>query len=132
MDKEEILRRLRALLEMPVEDRPITIYRLERLAGLAKCSIYQIAKSGALGKRGCIRLKKALLILENNQLVVKKRQFIAGSKPGGSEKAEVSISDVKKPPFIMVKRVHFTANGPRIEFIPTNPNSFPDLTPKNK
>jgi len=132
MDKEEVMRRLKALLDMPVEDRPITVYRLEWLAGLSKCAIYQIVKTGVLGKKTISRLEKAFLIVENDQIVVKKRQFVSGSRPGGSIKAEVEISEVKKPPMVMVRRVHFTKSGIKTELVPTNPLSFPELTPWNK
>lgn len=131
MNKEEALRRIRALTALPPEDRPISIYRFEKLAGLSANVLYAIARTGDLGPKTLVRVSLAFERLENNQFQVGKRKAIAGAKPGGSKKAETVIVP-PNPPMVMVRRVHFTATGPKVQLVPTNPLAFPDLTPKKQ
>lgn len=127
MTEDEVIRRLRALIAMPAEYRPITLYRLERLAGIAINSVYKIAREGTIGKKNTARLGKAFELVENDQVVVKKNP----KATGGSEAATVSIGPVK-PPMVIIHRVRFTASGAKIEMIPVNPRAFPVLDPKGK
>lgn len=132
MDGPEIVRRLRVLQAMPAEERPISIYRLEYLAGITPNLIYKITKTGRIGVKTVARLSRALSFVENDQVVIERHRAIAGANPGGSIAAKVTIRRELKPPLVVVKRVTFNGARPRIEFIPTNPLAFPDLTQKRK
>ena len=128
MTREEAMRRLKALLDMSQEDRPISIRRLEKLAGFNSCDLYKISRQAQLSDKAHARLSIAFTLLENDQISIKHRA-LKGFKNGRRIPSEVTIG-TPKPPLVMVKRVRFTPAGAKIEFVPTNPLAFPDLTPK--
>ncbi len=117
MDQAEIKRRANALLAMPVDDRPITIYRLEMIAGLYPGDLPKVIKSKKLSEKNINRLSRAFELLENNQIP---------EKNAGSRGSSFEITPAK-PPEKVVSRLQFTQNGPKIVFQAINPLSFPVL-----
>lgn len=117
MDATEIVRRIRALLAMPESERPISVDRLESIAGISDGLVYKIAKSGVMQQKSIVRLSRALELVENDQIAVK----MVHKKP-----SQVSIRS-PKPPQINVQRVTFVNGRPKIEIIAINPRAFPVL-----
>lgn len=119
MNAEEIVRRLRALLAIPVGKRPITIHRLEQISGVADNEIYYIVKNGRMQEKTRIRLERALTLVENDQLVIQKHP---------NRRTEISVR-APQPPQLMVRRVQFTEQGLKVRHVAVNPNAFPELDP---
>lgn len=117
LDDTEIVRRLKALLALPRGKRPITVDRLEEIAGVAQNTVYEVAKTGRMQKKTRVRLTRALELVENDQLVIKKRPNLP---------TLISLRD-PKPPQVVVQRVEFTAKGPKVRLLAINPLAFPEL-----
>jgi hypothetical protein len=122
MTKDEIVRRLKALIAIAPKLRPISVDKLEHVAGIADNEVHKIAKRGTMQEKTRVRLERALLLVENDQLVFKRG--VGTTFP--PTPAKMTIRD-PKPPQVNVQRVEFTENGPRIRFVATNPRAFPDL-----
>jgi hypothetical protein len=127
MTSDEILRRLRALRKHPKNRRPISLYMVAKLTGIDKSHLYAlIPNRKRLTESTRIRLERAFLLIENNQVSVKK--FFHGSgKP-----YEYTIKGEAKPVQKMAKRVRMTPKGPVIEFVPVNPMALPELPKINE
>jgi hypothetical protein len=119
----EIVRRIRRLLALSSKDRPISVDRLEDVACIGDNEVYKIARSGRMTEATRIRLERALTLVENDQLIVKRG--IGNTFPPTPASYAVRPP---KPPQMNVQRVEFTARGPRIRTVATNPRAFPDLT----
>jgi hypothetical protein len=117
MPVEEIVRRLRAMLKTPAKLRPISIDKLGEVADVSDRLIYNVCEHGTMQKRTQIRFSRALKLLENGQIVVKKCV---------AEHLKIKIID-PKPPQKLVHRIKFTENGPKIQTIAVNPNAFTDI-----
>lgn len=115
LTEAEVIRRLRALLAMPPAERPISIDMLERAAGISASEIYPIAKRGSMMAGTLRKLGRALLLLENDQLVIHRHPNL---------KAEITVR-APQPPLRMVRVVEVTAKGPRLRLVAQNPNAFP-------
>ena len=117
MEQDEIVRRLRVIISTPPKERVISVDRLESVAGVADRVIYDIAKSGKMAKKSEIRLSRALTLVENDQIHVKK----VYTKP--------SIVTIRppKPPQIIIQRVTFVNGRPKVTFQAVNPRAFPVL-----
>lgn len=115
MNEKEVIRRLRAIVALPRESRPIPLSRLEQLAGLSDGELYTIEKRGTLSERTRIRLAKALSWVENDQVVVKKTP----NRP-----TVISIVE-PKPPCEIEPHVHISTEGVRIRYRALNPRTFP-------
>lgn len=122
MDEAEIVRRLRALLEMAPDKRPISITQLEKIAGVADKTVYDICKIGRMQRKTKSRLEKALLLVENDQLVMKR---------DSDKRINVSIRD-PQPKMVIMQRVEFTSTGPKVRSVAANPLSFPDVVAAKK
>ena len=72
MKDQEIVRRLRALIKMAPKDRPISIDRLELVAGVSDNEVYEVARVGRMQEKTRVRLGRALTLVENDQVVVKR------------------------------------------------------------
>ena len=117
--REELLRRMRALYDLPLNERPINIRKLAELAGLNERFIefwaegrYQIK----INKDTQRKLERAFEMLEQGKLSMQKegqRKTIAVGPP--------------KPPQITARRIQFTDRGPRVRFVAINPLTFPIL-----
>ena len=123
MTAAEIVRRLRALVAMEPKKRPVTIDRLERVAGVSDNTVYDICRNGTMQEKTRARMERALTLVENDQLVVKPR---SGTAALFRTKSSESVR-APQPPQVNVKRVVFTENGPKIQIRPVNPLSFPVL-----
>ena len=123
MNDEEIVRRLRALIALPPKQRPISVERLEKVAGVADNEVYEVARVGRMQKKTRARLSRALTLVENDQLVIKRGQ--SNSFP--PVPASVTIR-APQPKQLNVQRVEFTAQGPKVRFVATNPRAFTELT----
>lgn len=120
MTKSEIVRRLRALIALPVKARPISITVLEELAALHKRAIYEIVETRAMSERTRIRLERALVWIENDQVrYTAKKNFVP------NQERDVKIEE-PKPPCLTVQIIRFTDKGPRIKQVAYNPNAFPE------
>lgn len=127
MTGDEIKRRLRALLAMPEHERPIKIFQLEKLAGLAVCGIYKILRNdGELQMRTITKLERALTLVEENRVEYKRVRN--GPRWGPSE----LLLSPANPPCVAVSRVRFGKDGPKIERVAVNPRSFPVLDEVNR
>ena len=115
MTVDEILRRICALVAMPPSARPISIERLADIAGVSKRTIYDISFGEKIRKHTAVRLEKALVLLENDQIRFK----IYRNKP-----SVVSIVD-PHPPQVTIQRVTFQNGRPKVSFQAINPLAFP-------
>lgn len=125
MKDSEIVRRLRALIKMAPKDRPISIDKLELVAGVSDNEVYEVARVGRMQEKTRVRLGRALTLVENDQVVVKRGN--GNSFPPTPPKVTVRAA---QPPQVNVQRVTFGVAGPRVEFVATNPRAFPDLRPE--
>lgn len=127
MTGDEIKRRLRALVAMPDDERPIKVFQLERLAGLASCGIYKILRDDSeLQVRTISKLERALTLVEENRVEYKRVRNGARW-----QKSELLLSPAN-PPCVAVSRVRFGPNGPKIERVAVNPRAFPVLEEVNR
>lgn len=124
MKDEEIVRRLRALIALPPKQRPISIDRLEKVAGVSDNEVYEVARVGRMQKKTSTRLGRALTLVEGDQLVIKRGQ--SNSFPPVPAKVTIRPPQPKQ---VNVQRVEFTSRGPVVRFVATNPRAFPDLRP---
>lgn len=109
---------------MAPKDRPISINKLELVAGVSDNEVYEVARVGRMQEKTRVRLGRALSLVENDQVVVKRGN--GNSFPPTPPKVTVRAA---QPPQVNVQRVTFGMGGPRVEFVATNPRAFPDLTP---
>jgi hypothetical protein len=115
MTKEEIVRRLRALLATKPEERPIKVERLAHVAGLSLRGLRHIAAEGTMQDASRVRLARALTWVENDQVVVKKtpnRPTVVTIRP-------------PQPPQENVLAVDLTKDGPKVRIKAVNPRTFP-------
>jgi len=124
MTAKEILRRIRALVAMHPSERPISLDRLEQLAGINGEVAHMLRGKGSMHERTRIRLSRALEWVENDQVVVGKVQ---GKRGGGSTSASVHLR-APQPPQVTVRQIQFTSSGPKVRFVALNPNAFPKLS----
>lgn len=115
MTDHEILRRLRVLLAMHPDDRPISINRLEQLVGVEDC-VYDAVRKKSFHAQTRIRLARALTLVENDQVVVNKKLHAT---------PKFTIRP-PRPPVKIVPVIHFTGAPPKIRFLAQNPNALPD------
>lgn len=115
MTDHEILRRLRVLLSMHPDERPISVDRLEKLVGVDDC-VYDAMRRKGFHAQTRIRLARALTLVENDQVVAKR----AGIKP-----FEITIRP-PQPPVRIVPVIEFSGAPPKIRFLAQNPNAFPE------
>ena len=118
------MRRLRALIALAPKDRPISINKLELIAGVSDNEVYEVARVGRMQEKTRVRLSRALTLVENDQVVVKRGN--GNSFPHTPPKVTVRAP---QPQQRNVQRVTFTSQGPKVEFVATNPRTFPDLRP---
>lgn len=124
MSVEEIVRRLRALLALPARQRPISVDKLEKVAGIANNEVYPIAKNGKMQEKTRARLEYALKLVENDQLVIKNSHGAALFRKPGT----IAVR-APQPPQVTVRRITFTEHGPRVRFEVVNPRAFPQFAP---
>lgn len=117
MQEDEIVRRLRAILALPWDQRPFSVDRLEKVAGVADKVIDRVARVGRMQMKTRARLSRALRLFENNQVVVQKRHF---------QPTIVTIV-APRPPQQNVRCITFTKSGPKVTLVPRNPLTFPDF-----
>jgi len=123
MTKEEILRRLQAICAMEREKRPFTVRLLGKLAGMAHYNVFHTAAGRRpIGKKAKLRLERALTQLENAEVVIKRH---------GSKRHSIEFVP-PKPPQENIPRVRLGPNGPVMEWVAVNPNTFPVLDAVNK
>lgn len=125
MTAAEIVRRLNALLALPPKERPISVYYVEELAGLARGQVREIAKAGRMHERTRIRLERALTWVENDQVRIVKHH----GGPNGSRPSDVTI-EAPRPPQVTVHIIQFSKQGPRVRSLALNPRAFD--TPQTK
>lgn len=119
-----MLRRLRALIALPEGERPISIGRLERLAGVSENEVYKVARRGTMIERTRLGLARALTLVENDQLVYRQGNRKSIYK---AERADRVEQRAPRPPQKNVSRLAFTSSGPRVVFDAVNPRAFPKL-----
>src|SRR5258708_11138879 len=124
MKDTEIVRRLRALIALPPKDRPISINKLELVAGVSDNEVYEVARVGRMQEKTRLRLSRALTLVENDQVVVKRGK--GHSFPHTPPTVTVRAP---QPQQRNVQRVTFTSQGPKVEFVAKNPRAFADLRP---
>ena len=134
MKDEEIRRRLKALLELPHSERPISVYRLAWLVGIKPEHLRRFGKR-ANRFRGTQRaqIERALLLLENGQVLIEPGEGPGLGRGGGlTPPPKVTILEKPHSPQRNIPRVRLTAKGPKLEYVVVNPNTFPVLDPVNK
>jgi hypothetical protein len=119
------MRRLKVLVDMPAEDRPISIYRLEKLAKLYPRYIYvMVNHHERLCGKVARRLGRVLEAVENGQVVVEAQPKVDGKVKNMFGTQTVRIVDKKNPPQKMARRIVFTAKGPKVVNVVFNPNAL--------
>jgi hypothetical protein len=122
MTRDEVRRRITALVQMPKEKRPITTWKLAQLAGGHFQDVYAIAKGAPLGEDRAAKYAKVFELVEGDQIEVK--------KGGGlTNQHFVTVKPEPKPRQMRVRQVHFTNEGPKIRMLTVNPGAFPVLPP---
>lgn len=116
MKAEEVVRRLRELVNMAPGERPIPIERLAQVAGVHDQTIYGIAQSGSIGEISRKRLSQALTWVENDQVRVHKRP---------NRKTRVTIEDPRPPQESAYGIKLYPDAPPRLELRRFNPRTFP-------
>lgn len=116
MTDHEILRRLRVLLAMHPDERPISIDRLEKLVGVEDCVYDAVRGKKSFHVQTRIRIARALTLVENDQVVAKKKHL---------GPYEFTIRP-PQPPVKIVPVIQFTGAPPKIRFLAQNPNALPD------
>lgn len=124
MTPDEIRRRLRALIALPKDERPISIDRLEQVAGVSENAVYTVARGEAMQERTRVRLAKALLLVENDQVVIR-RGNRTSIEP--DERRDRILTRAPRPPMQTHTRLAFTPAGPKVVFEAVNPRAFPKL-----
>lgn len=131
LTKDEIVRRLRALLAMPPALRPVTLYELAELACLERKRLYYIAglekppgftwDIGAKGMQDSTQasLSRVFEWIEAGRVSSEKtrRPFM--------KKAPLRVLPEGVQPCVQMRRIKFDADGFRIERVYVNPLSFP-------
>lgn len=127
MTHDEVIRRLRALMDMPPEKRPIPMKQLEKLAGVSPMHTYQVLR-GNMKLQAATKAKYeyALTMLENDRFEYKRVRN--GSRWAKNE----LILKPAKPPCVAVSRIRITKAGPIIERVAVNPRAFPVLPEINR
>jgi hypothetical protein len=121
MTREEVRRRITALIALPKEKRPITTWKLAQLAGGHFQDIYAIAKGAYLGKDRAAQYAKVLELVEGDQIEVRNKKGIRGNVH------IVTVRADPRPRQLRVQQVHFTNEGPKIRTLTVNPGAFPVL-----
>ena len=116
MTDGEVVRRLRVLVALPEEARPVSITRLEQVAGMAHGEVYEVARRGTAQPNTFRRLSRALEFVENDQIRVRRR----ANKP-----SVITIAD-PKPPQETVMSVRLEADGLKVRTGFHNPRALPD------
>lgn len=120
--KDEIVRRIRALMEIPERERPISIHTLHKLCGLDPMGreLWRVARNGDLGKGLQIRISRGLELLENNQFDI----VLLGKN--ARQGIRVDILDTPRPPVKIENRVQISPDGVKMVRYAYNPLTFPD------
>lgn len=114
MTREEVARRLAALLAQKPEERPISFVRLDQLCGFYQGTSRDIARVGRMANSSYTRLDRALTWVENDQVVVTRKQHAP---------SDITIRP-PRPPQVTVTLVKFTAQGPKLRSLALNPRAF--------
>ena len=124
MKADEVLRRIRAVIALPADERPISIDRLEQVAGVGDNEVYKVARAGTMQARTRMRLAKALTLVENDQLVI-----MPGNRKSiyPEERRDWILTRPPRPPMQTHARLAFTSGGPKVVFEAVNPRAFPKL-----
>ncbi len=131
MTPDEVLRRLKVLAAMPADERPISIYRLEKLAKVQARYIYVIVNhNDHLSCKVARRLARVLEAVENGQVVVEMQPRVVGKHPKSNrsltfDAQTVRIVEEKNPPCKMARRITFGKDGkPKVVNVVFNPNAL--------
>jgi len=123
MTSDEILMRLRVLVEMPHDKRPISIAALERLAKVAPKYIYVMVHhheriNGSVRRR----LSRALTLVENGQVQIEPQMRNGGKNKNNFTKQEIRVLDSPNPPQCIARRITFGNDGkPKVVSFVFNP-----------
>lgn len=135
LEKDEIVRRLLALIKMPPAERPITLEAIAKLSGMERKRLYYVAglerppsfikTLGDIGSEGMQdRTQRALSVvferLEQGRIDAKPQPFRAGAK-----KPPPRIKAEGVAPCQQVRRFRLDEKGFRITREYENPLSFP-------
>lgn len=122
LSKEEILRRIRALMDLPERERPISIHALHKLCGIDPLTreLWRIARMGDFGKGMQIRISRGLKLLENNQFEV----VLLGKH--ANKGTRIEVLDTPRPPVKIENRLQISPDGVKMVRYAYNPLSFPD------
>lgn len=123
MTSEEIFRRLRVLVDMDPDKRPIPLARLERLAKLWPRYIYKIVHHHErINESVRKRLSRALTLVENGQVVVDPQPRRDGKIKNLFAEQPIRILDKPNPPQCIARRITFGDDGkPKVVSVVYNP-----------
>src|SRR2546430_14120828 len=103
---------------MAPKDRPISVNKLELVAGVSDNEVYEVARVGRMQEKTRLRLGRALTLIENDQVLVKRGN--GNSFPPTPPKATALAK--AQPPQVNSQRGAFTAAGARGEFVAPKPS----------
>lgn len=124
MKASEIVRRARALLALAPDERPVSVQRLEKIAGVADDTLYDVARTGSMQAKTRVRLARAFTLVENDQIRIRQ-----GNRKSIYPAERVDVVTLVSPrrPMETIMRLAFTKDGPKVRFEAVNPLAFPKL-----
>ena len=121
IDEQEVYRRIRRFLELPVDQRPAKSYTLTKLAGINKSSLGDIREGHPMRPERLRRLSRVLELLEDDRLPD------VDKLPKNLRYRRVKIKRDPAPPCQAMMVLDLTGGRPRMVPAFVNPNTFPEL-----
>ena len=122
MDEEEVYRRVRRFLELPVAERPARSATLCKLAGLSPDGLIDIKRGHRMRPERLRRLVRVLELLEDDRLPEFDR-----NQRWKKRYRTLKIKRDPEPPCKPIMVLDLTGAKPRMVPAFVNPNTFPEL-----
>lgn len=121
IDEEEIYRRVRRFLELPVAERPAKTYTLTRMAGLDKRALMYIEQGCRMRPDRLRRLSRVLELLEDGRIPD------VDALPMHNRYRHLKLKREPEPPCKALMVLDLTSGKPRMVHAFVNPNTLPEL-----
>lgn len=122
LDEQEVYRRVRRFMQLPVDQRPAKAYSLMKWAGLSKSSFDDIKQGHPMRPERLRRLSRVLELLEDDRLPD------VDTLPRGVKRYQkIKIKREPAPPCQAMMVLDLTGARPRMVPAFVNPNTLPEL-----
>jgi hypothetical protein len=123
MDREEVLRRLRAYLSMLPDDRPLGFKRLAQACDEEPSNLYRLASgTRPLTERMARKIARVLKLVEEGRIA-----YVCDVNKRG--KGRFIIAEGVPQPCAIRRVLLISGRGPRLVQEIVNPNTFPSAPP---